>query len=282
MKLSITIASENALPDAFVVFRGFEKSILKAVTLGYDGVELALKNAKEVDRSTLQSLLRKAGLEVSCISTGQVYSETGLMFTDPESGKREKVKEIFMDLIDLASDFGQLVNIGRIRGRIGNDGVEAAENRFFELIYELCEYAACKGVSLVLEPVNRYEINFINSLKEGVELLEKLNIPNLKLMPDVFHMNIEDVKMGEELSHYIEHIAYIHLADSNRLAPGWGHTDFDDIFRHLDAAGYNGWLTVEILPKPYPFDAAKQAIEYLKPFIEHYTCKMELYGRYEG
>lgn len=267
MKLSIAIASAGALPSAFVVFRGFEDSILKAASLGYDGVELALKNAGEIDRPKLRSLLDRTGLEVSCISTGQVYAETGLMLTDPDPGKRMKVMEIFKGLIDLAAEFGQMVNIGRVRGRIGDDGVEAAEHRFGECVGILCDHAAARGVTLVLEPVNRYEINFINSVEQGVALIKKIGHPNLKLMPDVFHMNIEDVSIGAVLSRHIEHIAYIHLADSNRLAPGWGHTDFEDIFAHLAAADYNGWLAVEILPEPEPYAAAGQAIKYLTPAL---------------
>ena len=267
MKLSIAIASQNALPSAFVVFRGFEESIHKAAVLGYDGVELALKNADEINRQQLQHLLNETGLQVSCISTGQVYAETGLMFTDPVVEKRNAVIKIFKELIDLAADFGRLVNIGRVRGYYSKESKQQSENLFLETALELCEYATLKDVTLILEPVNRYELNFINSVEEGVILLEKANHPNLKLMPDVFHMNIEDVKIGEELSRNIKHIAYIHLADSNRLAPGWGHTDFEDIFRHLNKVDYDGWLSVEILPYPNPDAAAQQAIRFLKPFF---------------
>jgi len=267
MKLSIAIASANALPNAFVVFRGFEESILNAAELGYDGIELALKNAGEIDRRMLQSLLDKTGLEVSCVSTGQVFAETGLMFTDSDAEKRKEVVRIFREFVDLAADFGQLVNIGRVRGSIAEDGIDAAEQRFIEIIHELCDYASTKGVQFILEPVNRYEINFIHSVEEGVSLIKKVDRSNLKLMPDIFHMNIEDVNMGEELSSNIDHIAYIHLADSNRLAPGWGHTDFKDILSHLKKAKYDGWLSVEILPKPEPYSAAKQAIEFIKPFL---------------
>jgi sugar phosphate isomerase/epimerase len=73
-------------------------------------------------------------------------------------------------------------------------------------------------------------------------------MPNVKLMPDVFHMNIEDKTIGGELAKYIDYVAYIHLADSNRLAPGQRHTDFEDIFARLKEASYDGWVSVEILP----------------------------------
>ncbi len=264
MKLSVAIADINALHSAFVVWRGFEESIAKASQMGYDGVELALKNASEVDTKKLDSLLAQYGIEVSCISTGQVFADTGLMFTDPDPDKRDKVKKIFRQMIDLAESYGQLVNIGRVRGKLWDNDEEASEGRFIETALELCKYAREKGVTLILEPVNRYELNFINSVREGVALMEKIDMPNMKLMPDVFHMNIEDKSIGGELAQNIHHIAYIHMADSNRLAPGQGHTNFQDIFSHLKNVKYNGWLSIEILPEPDPDTAAKNAVEFLK------------------
>ncbi len=266
-KLSIAIAGENALPSAFVVFRGFEKYIPIAGELGYNGVELALKNASEINTGKLDLLLNNSGLSVSCISTGQVFAETGFMFTDADKHRRDILGKIFKDFIDLAADYGKLVNIGRVRGRIDNNDPHGSEARFIDMATELCQYAQTRSVKLILEPVNRYEINFINNLEEGVALMKKIKSENIKLMPDVFHMNIEDVSISGELSRYIDFISYIHLADSNRLAPGWGHTDFRDIFEILKRVNYSGWLSIEILPEPDPFTAAKQAIDYLKSFM---------------
>lgn len=171
----------------------------------------------------------------------------------------------------MASDFGQIVNIGLLRGYIGDKDPVETETKFIAVARELCSYAEKKGVTIILEPVNRYEIDFINSVEEGVKLLEKIGFPNLKLMPDVFHMNIEDRTIGGELAKHIKHAGYIHLADSNRLAPGWGHTDFDDIFKHLKMADYKGWLSVEVFPKPTPMEAATQAVRFLKPYFEEYN-----------
>jgi len=268
MKLSIAIADTNALPSAFVVFRGFEKCIPKAAELGFNGVELALKRADEINVQQLQRLLQENQLEVSCISTGQVYADEGLMFTETDAIKREQVKVIFRELIDLAATFGQLVNIGRVRGQIGHLPKAEGEQLFLEIARELCDYAYPKGITLVLEPVNRYEIDFINSVDEGVELMKKVNRPNMMLMPDVFHMNIEDRTIGPELAKHIEFIKYIHFADSNRLAPGQGHLDFPKIMNSLYHAQYDGWVSVEILPSPDPDTAARQSAEFLLPLIQ--------------
>jgi len=272
-KLSIAIAAKNALPSAFVVFRGFDEFIPIAAELGYNGVELALKETSEIKPSELDHILKNTGLEISCISTGQVFADTGLMFTEIDLSKRKKLLSIFKDFVDLAACYGKIVNIGRARGQFTNGDKENAEKRFIDMATELCDYALPKGVTLVLEPVNRYEINFINNLEEGTKLMQKVNKPNMKLMPDVFHMNIEDATIGGELAKNIDHIFYIHLADSNRLAPGWGHIDFTDIFENLKMKNYPGWLSVEILPKPDPYSAAKQAINYLKPFIDKLNLK---------
>ena len=92
------------------------------------------------------------------------------------------------------------------------------------------------------------------------ELVRKVNRPNFTMMPDVFHMNIEDDHIGEALIRNREFVRYIHLADSNRHAPGDGHLDFNDIFSALGKIGYDGWCTVECLPFPDPETAAKRAV----------------------
>lgn len=271
MKLSVAIAGEHALPSAFVVFRGFERSIQKAAELGFNGVELALRRAEEVTPSYLKSLLDLHGLEVSCISTGQVYADGGLRLTHENTEKRNYTVRIFRELIDLAAEFGQIVNIGRVRGSIGNKPRGEVEALFVDVAQELCAYAFKRDVTLILEPVNRYEIDFIVSVREGVALMKKIGMPNMMLMPDVFHMNIEDVTIGPELAKHIDHIKYIHIADSNRLAPGQGHLDFKNILDNLLQVGYDGWLSLEILPDPDPDTAARQAADFVLPLIRGYN-----------
>jgi sugar phosphate isomerase/epimerase len=272
MKLAIAVADQHALPSAFVVWRGIERSLAKAADYGFDGIELALKHPAEVRPARLRRQLASTGLEVSCISTGQVFAGLNLMFTDPHPARRQRIRQLFRGFIDLATEFGGLVNLGRVRGRIGQWSQAAAERRFIELAQELCDYAAPRGVTLILEPVNRYEIDFINSVGEGAALMRRVDRPNMKLMPDVFHMNIEDPCIGGELARHIRDIAYVHLADSNRLAPGQGHLDFDDVFSHLKRAGYGGWVSVEILPRPDPDTAARQAADYLRPRVDAYNA----------
>ncbi len=272
MKLSVAVAGKQAPPSAFVVWRGFEESISKAADLGYHGIELALKTAEDVDPHQLSSWLSKHNMEVSCISTGQVFATLGLYFTHPDASMRRKVIDLFDGLTALAADFGRMVNVGRTRGFIGEgQSRQEAEQLFIETSRQICDSAGERGVTIIIEPVNRYEINFVNNLDQGADLLAKVGRDNLGLMPDVFHMNIEDAHIGASLAKHAALVKYIHFADSNRWAPGWGHLDFDDVFAGLRAAHFDGWSSIEILPEPDPDSAARKAAETILPMIETYN-----------
>jgi sugar phosphate isomerase/epimerase len=201
---------------------------------------------------------------VSAISTGQVYAESGLSFMTLEPELRKQLFSVFFELIDLAAIFGKKINIGRVRGQIQQGKEKQCLRLFYDAMDNICNYAINNQVDILLEPVNRYETNFINNLREAWEIINKTKIDNLYIMPDIFHMNIEDPVIETELLKYREKINYIHLADSNRHAPGWGHTDFNSIHNTLQSMNFDGWLSVEILPVPTPEKAGKQAINYLK------------------
>lgn len=274
MRVAVTVAGENAKESAFVVWRGFEASVRKASEYGYDGVELALKRADDIDPVKLRKWLSEYQIGISCISTGQVFADLGLYFTHPDEAKRKEVIDVFSELIDLAGEFGGLINAGRARGFVapGQDRRET-EELFIDTMRTLCDRAAEKDVKLLIEPVNRYESNFINSLDEGAALLEKVERDNCGLHADVFHMNIEDDRIGESIRRNGKWIRYVHFADSNRLAPGLGHLDFDEIMDALKDIGYDDWIGVEILPGNDPERMAGKAINFLKPRVIDYMLK---------
>ncbi len=276
MKTAVTIADSNAKDSAFVVWRGFRESIEKAARYGYDGVELALKGAEEIHAKELRRWLKDSNMEVSCITTGQVFADRGLYFTHPDPEIRKKTIEVFSGLIDLAGEFGGIVNAGRSRGFVGPGQTrEEAETLFVDTMQVLCDRAASKQVELLIEPVNRYEINFINNLDQGSQILSKVERPNCGIHADVFHMNIEDDKIGESLIRNGNWIRYVHFADSNRLAPGLGHLDFHEIMEALKAIHYQGWVSAEILPGEDPDHMARKAITNLKPLVMEYNCEIK-------
>ncbi len=266
MKLGIAVATKEALPSAFVVFRDdLEINIKKAHSLGYDGVELALLNSSQIDLEIIIPLCRKLDMKIPMISSGQVYAQGNLCFSSPDKENRDKAVQQIKGLIDVAEKLNSMVNIGRVRGPIfGEEPGENSVKRFLESLEDVARYAEPKGVVIAVEPVNRYEINFINRVDEAVEVISKINRPNVGIMPDLFHMNIEEASIEGSLVKFMEHIVYIHFADSNRLAPGMGHLNFPNIVNVLRSTGYDGYVTAEILPFPNPDKAALQTAQYLK------------------
>ncbi len=273
IRVAVAVAAADAPPNAFVVWRGIGESIAKAAQYSYDGVELALRAADEIDIQSVRTLLAHRSLGCPAITTGQVFAGSGLYMTAPDASTRDRTMDVLSGLVDAASDLGSMLNLGRARGFVEEgETYREAEARFVSAARELTAYAHSRGVTVILEPINRYESNFINSIQQGVDLIEKVGAPNLALMPDLFHMNIEDPTLDGELERCAPHIAYLHIADSNRLAPGRGHTDFEAVFAALKRAGYDGWVSVEILPFPDPDSAAREAIGFLAPFRERYNC----------
>jgi sugar phosphate isomerase/epimerase len=269
MKLGVAVATADALPSAFVVFRDdLCRLIDRCAEIGFHGVELALLDASQADIPRIDERLRATGLEIPCVSSGQVFAADGLHFTHPDPAVRQAAVERIIGMIRLAAHFGAKVNTGRVRGFI-HEGETAgtATARCLDCLCRCADVAEPLGVELIIEPVNRYEVNFINNCTEGIEIIERCGRKCLKLMPDLFHMNIEDASFREAFEAGREYISYVHVADSNRLAPGWGHMPFDEIFQILSDIGYDGYITAEILPNPDPDSAAAQAARFLLPRI---------------
>ncbi|MDQ4028507.1 MAG: sugar phosphate isomerase/epimerase [Actinomycetota bacterium] len=114
-----------------------------------------------------------------------------------------------------------------------------------DALIELGEHAELVGVSVFLEPLNRYEDYMINRVEQAIELCEHVGLGSLKVMGDFFHMNIEEKDIAETIHNAVGHLAHVHLSDSNRLQPGAGHIDFAPGFRALQEIGYDGDLAVE-------------------------------------
>ena len=110
------------------------------------------------------------------------------------------------------------------------------------------EHAASLGVNVCIEAWNRFESYMLNRLDQAEAMRREVGLPNVGIMGDTFHMNIDEADIPEAIRQNGSALIHFHLADSNRAAPGEGHTDFEPILRALQAVGYKGYLTFELLP----------------------------------
>jgi sugar phosphate isomerase/epimerase len=262
MQKCIAISTPGARFSALAVRENFRDSIRKVAELGYDAVELHIRDPHAVDAEEIEGLLHQYRLPVPTIGTGQAYGEEGLSFADPDPAIRAKAVQRIKDQMALASRLGiPRVTIGLIRGtaKPGADQEQAEE-------YVRESLAACldtnPAVTLILEPLNRYETSLYNDTASAKEVIDRIGKPNLKMLIDTFHMNIEEPDMAGSILLVRDYISHVHFADSNRWAPGCGHIDFKKIVRALRRIRYQGAVCAEILPKPTPDECLRLTIEY--------------------
>jgi len=262
MKKSIVISTQQTKFSALAFKEDLKENIKKVSEFGFDGVELAVRDPKYLDKEKVIQLINDYHLEVPAIGTGQAWGEEGLSFSDPNEIIRKMAVERMMEHIKFASRFGAQVIIGLIRGVV-KEGVarEDTERWTISCLRECARFAQEKNITLTLEPVNRYESNFINTLQEGIDFIRRVDVPNLRLLADTFHMNIEEASIYESLKQAEEYITHIHIADSNRWAPGFGHLDFKEVIKALQEINYHGYISAEILPLPDPESSARVTAE---------------------
>ena len=120
---------------------------------------------------------------------------------------------------------------------------------------------------LLFEPLNRYETNLVNTVEDGVRLVRSLATDNVKLLVDLFHMNIEEADVPAAIRAGAGAIGHVHFVDSNRRPAGCGHTDFAPIAAALREIGFDGYVSAEALPYPNPAEAAALTIRAYRRFF---------------
>lgn len=140
---------------------------------------------------------------------------------------------------------------------------QRAKEQHIELSKKMALLAEKHGVTLAIEPLNRSETNFINSLSEGVEIIEAVNHPRFRLLCDIYHM-MKDNEGPEEIVKYGKYITHCHIAEKQgRTAPGAQGDDFTAYFKALKKIKYKGGLSIECRWKDFD-NEAKKAVEVLK------------------
>jgi sugar phosphate isomerase/epimerase len=261
MSFSIVVTTAESRFSA-VAFRGdLADNLARVKRLGYQGVELSFRDPKTVDVAGLKVLLEKHDLPVVALATGRAWGEDRLSFTDHDPAVRRQTSVRVAEYLDLARTLNAMVILGLIRGRIP-DGVKPAMARRWarDAIRRAADKGARDGIRLVIEPINRYETNFLHDIDETLAFLEDVDRENVGILADTFHMNIEDASISGSLRRAGRSLFHIHVADSNRWAPGCGHLDFSEVLGTLRAMRYPGYVSVECLPKPDPESCPRIAI----------------------
>jgi 5-keto-L-gluconate epimerase len=268
MKLAITVVNEASKEAPFVLRGDYVQTLKEAAKIGYDAVELHLAHPNDIDVQEIKEVCKELGISVSSIGTGLAFLKDGITLTSNDEKVRNEAINRIMDFINLGKELDCVVIIGLIKGIVKENG--SFDNYIKNLnksLEDCIEVAEEAGVTLVMEAVNRYESDFINTISECIEYIDRFNSENIKVHIDTFHMNMEEDDIAKNIIDGGGRIGHVHIADSNRQFPGKGHFDFKETVKALKEIGYKGALSVECLSLPTPEDAAKGAYQYLRNLV---------------
>ena len=267
MKIAVCISLIPELKNTpHVLTSNFEDTCKVISNYGYNGIELFPKSGKDISVSKILDITQQNNLEVCALGTGAGKGLFGLTLTSPDKEIRRKGVDYISEIIKVASKLNAMVIIGSMQGSVdGSIGRVQSTKWFIECINELSRIADEYNVTLVFEPINRYESNFINSLQQGFDVIKDAESNKIMLLADLFHMNIEESSMKNAIINTASKIGHVHFADSNRLFPGLGHSDFSGIFQVLQQIHFNGYVSVEAFVADIHTDL-KYAIEIYNTF----------------
>ena len=262
MKSAVTICLvPEARQGPFVFHDGLEAGCRAAAELGFDAVEVFPASATDLPLEQLPRLLATHGLTLAAIGTGAGWVKHGLSLCHADPAIRRRAREFVAAIVDVAGALGAPAIIGSMQGRVAEPMPrETALDHLAEALHELGSRAAAHGQVLLYEPLNRYETNLFNRQADAAEWLRARGIRHVKLLCDLFHMNIEEADLAAALVACGDLVGHVHWADSNRRAVGLGHADVAPVVAALESIGYRGYLSAEVFPLPAPEEAARHSL----------------------
>lgn len=146
--------------------------------------------------------------------------------------------------------------------------LEEERDLLIDGLRQISESAEETGGILLLEPLNRYVDRVINTIAEAIDVIETVDSPHVQLVPDLFHMNIEEADITSSLRNGAPYLGHLHLSDSNRLLPGQGHINWAEVFATLRDIEYDGVCAIECRISGEPREALPKTLGFLREVAE--------------
>jgi sugar phosphate isomerase/epimerase len=267
MKLSFPVETPGSDAPLMACRGDFESNLSMIHEIGYDAVELLVRDPRTTDPEQILHLLKKYSLKVSGIATSPMEKRDGLRLIDEDQEKREECLSRCMKLTETAAYLQAPIIIGKLRGNIQKN--EACTwSAMNAAIAKICEKAQKDHVHILIEPQNRSNINNLNTIDEALTWLAQMKFDNLGLLVDIYHMETTENSICVSLIKAKDKIGLVHMADSDRRVPGFGHLPIKELMAVLNRIEYSGYLSLEIKQKPDSFRAARMSYDALN-YIDH-------------
>lgn len=227
---------------------------------GFDGVELPLFAAETAELRATARELDNLGLgrTAVCICTPEANP------IDPDPAVRRAAVDHLKERIDWCAVSGAEVLCGPFHSALGSlKGRGRTDEEWawcVEVLREAAQHAAQAGVKLSVEPLNRFEVYFLNTAADADRLVREVSHSSLGYLYDSFHANIEEREVYASIVENARGINHVHISENHRGTPGEGHVRWEETFRGIRDAGYDGWLTIEAFGRALPELAAATCI----------------------
>lgn len=237
--------------------------------LGYNGIELALKDVRSADPKALFRSAKKHGLKiVNVLGTGRSMSEKGLFLNDADASQRSKAVEAFNEILAFCGELGCGCLAGICVGRYNKETFEADFDRLTGSLIKCGEYARSVGATINVEPMDRLFPSLITGTDAAVKLIKTVDMDTVKLCLDSMHLFVEDEMRPECIDLANGCIGHFHIADDERKAPGLGSMDFRPMLKALAAGGYKGFISPELSNKYDQTAAAADSMDFFRKIYE--------------
>lgn len=269
MKSCITISLVPSLRGGpWVLWDDIETSLRIAAEKGFDAVELFTAEPFVNSEVPLSRLLQQNDLSLAAVGTGAGKVLHGLTLTDADPSIRNDA----MDFIKRMIHFGAENNAPSILGSMQGSYTELVSREtalgyLRDALEELGEYSTSLDTFFIYEPLNRYETNLLNHFGEACDFARNLETRGIKVLADLFHMNIEETDIASSIGDHEDMLGHVHFADSNRRPIGCGHINMHPISECLKRINYQGYISAEAFAWPDPIAAAQQTIDSFRKFF---------------
>jgi D-psicose/D-tagatose/L-ribulose 3-epimerase len=228
--------------------------------IGYDGVEVPIFDLDQAKWKQWAKRLDDLGLERTANTV--IAPEHNPVSADP--AVREAAYTHMKAVVDSCATVGSSILCGPHQVALGvftgKGATDDEWKRSVDHLRRVAEYAAGQGVVLAEEIVNRFELYHLNTLDQGIRLVDEVDHPNCKIHLDTFHAHIEEKDPAAAIRRAGSRIAHVHISENDRGVPGTGSVAWDGTFAALRDVGYDGWLTVEAFGNFLPNLAAATKI----------------------
>lgn len=220
----------------------------KVNDLGFDILEISAGSLLQMSDKEIDSLKDLAkNLELTISSNIGPPKQYDVASSDPTV--RTKGVEFLTDIMKKMDRLDSRILVGVMYTYWPNDFTDldkpAIWARGVESVSTMGKTAQELGIDMCLEVVNRFETHILNTAAEAVQFCKEVHNPNVKILLDTFHMNIEEDNIGDAIRTAGNLLGALHVGEGNRNLPGKGSLPWADIGKALRDIGFDGNVVME-------------------------------------